>query len=86
MTTDELNVIKAEVFKEADSRYVKIAKCDEIHASVDEKLHNDDKRIDLVLQGQQHIQESLTKNNWLTMAILSVIIASVIGFFLFGRL
>lgn len=73
-----------ELKKVFDERYVLQADCNERQERINGKFANDDKRIDLILQNQVHSDKKMTLNNWLTTAILGVIITLVIGFF-FGR-
>ena len=48
MTHEEMNVIKAEIFAEADNKYVAIAVCNDKQEKVNTKFANDDKRIDII--------------------------------------
>ena len=66
-----------EIKKVLDDRYVLRSDCDTIQASVNKKLANDDKRIELVIH-----QQSI--NNWLTTAIAGGIIALLIKVFVGG--
>ena len=68
-----------ELKKVFDDRYVLQSNCSEIQESFNSKLANDDKRIDRILLLQESITKSLQKNNWLTTAVLGVIISAVIG-------
>lgn len=67
-----------EIKKVLDDRYVQIADCDNKQTVINSKLANDDKRIDRILLLQENTTKSLQKNNWLTTAILSVIIGIVV--------
>lgn len=49
MTLDELNTIKSEIFKDADNKYVQIDDCNDKQQSINKKLANDDKRIELLV-------------------------------------
>lgn len=60
-----------------DERYVQQADCDNIQAGLQNKLSNDDKRIELLV-----LQQKI--NNWLTAAIASGIVALVIKVFVGG--
>lgn len=71
-----------ELKKVFDDRYVLQSDCSEIQEEFNAKLANDDKRIDRILLLQEHNTKSLQKNNWLTTAILGVIISAVIGMIL----
>lgn len=68
-----------ELKKVFDDRYVLQSSCSEIQEGFNSKLANDDKRIDRILLLQEHNTKSLQKNNWLTTAVLGVIISAVIG-------
>lgn len=74
-----------ELKKVFDDRYVLQSDCNEKQETVNKKLANDDKRIDLILaeqkQMRQETKNGLTFNNWLTAAILGAIIAAVIAFY-----
>lgn len=67
-----------EIKKVLDDRYVQISDCDNKQTVINSKLANDDKRIDRILLLQENTTKSLQKNNWLTTAILSVIIGIVV--------
>ena len=67
-----------ELKKVFDDRYVQIADCDSKQNDINKKFANDDKRIDRILLLQENTTKSLQKNNWLTTAILSVIIGIVV--------
>lgn len=67
-----------EIKKVLDDRYVRIEDCNDKQEAVNKKLANDDKRIDRILLLQENTTKSLQKNNWLTTAILSVIIGVVV--------
>ena len=67
-----------EIKKVLDDRYVQIADCDTVQANFNKKFANDDKRIDKILLLQESNAKALQKNNWLTTAILTVIIGAVI--------
>ena len=71
-----------EIKKVLDDRYVLQSDCSEIQEGFNRKLANDDKRIDRILLLQESNTKSLQKNNWLTTAILGVIISAVIGMIL----
>lgn len=67
-----------EIKKILDDRYVQIVDCDNKQNDINKKFANDDKRIDRILLLQENTTKSLQKNNWLTTAILSVIIGIVV--------
>ena len=67
-----------EIKKILDDRYVQIVDCDSKQNDINKKFANDDKRIDRILLLQENTAKSLQKNNWLTTAILSVIIGMVV--------
>lgn len=67
-----------ELKKVFDERYVQIVDCDNVQENMNAKFANDDKRIDRLLFGQEQTLRDLKKNNWLTTAILTVIIGIVI--------
>lgn len=67
-----------EIKKILDDRYVQIVDCDNKQTDINKKFANDDKRIDRILLLQESNTKALQKNNWLTTAILSVIIGIVV--------
>lgn len=67
-----------EIKKILDDRYVQIVDCDTTQNEMNKKFANDDKRIDRIMYLQEDTNSKLTKNNWLTITILGVIITSVI--------
>ena len=67
-----------ELKKVFDDRYVLQSNCDATQQKINNKFANDDKRIDRILLLQEANTKSLLKNNWLTTAILSVIIGIVV--------
>ena len=78
LTHEEITAIKKEVIAECKNIFVQIDDCNEKQKEVNEKFANDDKRIDRILLLQENTTKSLQKNNWLTTAILSVIIGIVV--------
>ena len=74
ITHEDIQVLK----KEFDDRYVRIEDCNEKQEGINKKFANDDKRIDLILLRQEEGNKDIKKNNWLTTAILGVIISVVI--------
>ena len=48
MTHEEINALKAEIFAEADNKYVAINVCNDNQEKVSTKFANDDKRIDII--------------------------------------
>lgn len=75
---EEITAIKNEVIAECKNIFVQIDDCNDKQNKVNEKFANDDKRIDRMLLLQENTTKSLQKNNWLTTAILSVIIGIVV--------
>ena len=69
-----------EIKRVLDDRYVLQADCDATQKSINTKLANDDKRIDLILLKQEEGNNYIKKNNWLTITILGIIIAGVISY------
>lgn len=67
-----------EIKKVLDDRYVLQADCDATQQSINSKFANDDKRIDHILYLQEDTNDKLTKNNWLTITILGVILTAVV--------
>ena len=73
-----------ELKKVFDDRYVLQSDCNEIQEGVNRKFANDDKRIDLILVEQKQMRketkDGLKFNNWLTTAVLGVLVAGLITF------
>lgn len=67
-----------EIKKILDDRYVQITDCDTTQSEMNKKFANDDKRIDRIMYLQEDTNSKLTKNNWLTITILGIIITSVL--------
>lgn len=67
-----------EIKKVLDDRYVQIVDCDTTQKKINSKFANDDKRIERIMYLQEDTNNKLTKNNWLTITILGIIITSVI--------
>ena len=67
-----------EIKKILDDRYVQIVDCDTTQTEMNKKFANDDKRIDRIMYLQEDTNNKLTKNNWLTITILGIIITSVL--------
>jgi hypothetical protein len=78
LTHEDIQILK----QEFDDRYVLQSSCSEIQEGFNNKFANDDKRIDRILLLQEGFTKSLQKNNWLTTAVLGVIISAVIGMIL----
>lgn len=78
LTHEEITAIKNEVIAECKNIFVQIDDCNDKQTEVNKKFANDDKRIDRILLLQENTTKSLQKNNWLTTAILSVIIGIVV--------
>lgn len=67
-----------EIRKVFDREYVRIDDCNDKQAEINKKFANDDKRIDRIMYLQEDNNNKLTKNNWLTITILGVIVTAVI--------
>ena len=78
LTHEEITDIKKEVIAECKNIFVQIDDCNTVQAENNKRFANDDKRIDRILLLQENTTKSLQKNNWLTTAILSVIIGIVV--------
>ena len=74
ITHEDINELR----KVFDREYVRITECNEIQDSNNKKFANDDKRIDRIMYLQEDTNSKLTKNNWLTITILGIIITSVL--------
>lgn len=76
-----------ELKKVFDDRYVLQSDCNEKQSNINNKLANDDKRIDLILAEQKQMRREtksgLKFNNWLTAAVLGAIIVAFVGFYFF---
>ena len=74
-----------EIKKVLDDRYVLQSDCNEIQDGFNQKLANDDKRIDMILLEQKQMRKEtksgLKFNNWLTAAVLVAIIGAVVAFY-----
>lgn len=73
-----------ELKKVFDDRYVMQDTCNERQESINKKLANDDKRIDILIRQQELNNKQQKLNNWLTSAIAAGIITLVIKVFLGG--
>ena len=82
ITHEEITAIKKEVISECKNIFVQIDDCNTVQSENNKRFANDDKRIDRILLLQENTTKSLQKNNWLTTAILGVIISAVIGMIL----
>ena len=69
-----------ELKKVLDDRYVLQSDCDATQQNINNKLANNDKRIDLILLRQEIGNKDIKKNNWLTTTILALLISVVIGY------
>ena len=78
LTHEEVTAIKNEIIAECKNIFVQIDDCNTVQAENNKRFANDDKRIDRILLLQESNTKSLQKNNWLTTAILSVIIGIVV--------
>jgi hypothetical protein len=84
ITHDDITELKR-VF---DDRYVLQSDCNEKQEEVNKKFANDDKRIDLMIVEQKQMRKEtksgLKFNNWLTAAVLGVIVAGIVTFLFFN--
>lgn len=78
LTHEEITAIKKEVIADCKNIFVQIDDCNTVQSENQKRFANDDKRIDRILLLQENNTKSLQKNNWLTTAILSVIIGIVV--------
>ena len=78
LTHEEITAIEKEIIDKCKTMFVQIDDCNTTQAEVNKKFANDDKRIDRIMYLQEDINNKLTKNNWLTITILGVIITTVI--------
>ena len=69
-----------ELKKVLDDRYVLQSDCDATQQNINNKLANNDKRIDLILLRQEIGNKDIKKNNWLTTTILALLISGLIGY------
>ena len=67
-----------ELKKVFDDRYVLQSDCNETQEGINKKFANDDKRIERIMYLQEETNSKLTKNNWLTITILGVILTAVV--------
>lgn len=85
---NEIQALKAEIFAEADGKYVRIEDCTEKQEAVNKMFARDDKRIDLVLAEQKQMRietkNGLKFNNWLTAAVLGALIVAIVAFYFFS--
>lgn len=78
LTHEEITAIEKEIIDKCKNIFVQIDDCNTTQAEVNKKFANDDKRIDRIMYLQEDTNNKLTKNNWLTITILGIIITSVI--------
>ena len=78
LTHEEITAIEKEIIDKCKNIFVQIDDCNTTQAEVNKKFANDDKRIDRIMYLQEDTNNKLTKNNWLTITILGVIITTVI--------
>ena len=76
ITNEDIQELK----KVLDDRYVLQSDCDATQQNINNKLANNDKRIDLILLRQEIGNKDIKKNNWLTTTILALLISGVIGY------
>jgi hypothetical protein len=74
LTHEEITEIKKEVIAECKNIFVQIDDCNTTQAENNKRFANDDKRIDRIMYLQEDTNNKLTKNNWLTITILGVIL------------
>lgn len=78
LTHEEITAIEKEIIDKCKNIFVQIDDCNTTQAEVNKKFANDDKRIDRIMYLQEDANNKLTKNNWLTITILGIIITSVL--------
>lgn len=78
LTHEEITAIEKEIIDKCKTIFVQIDDCNTTQAEVNKKFANDDKRIDRIMYLQEDTNNKLTKNNWLTITILGIIITSVL--------
>lgn len=78
LTHEEITAIKKEVIADCKNLFVQIDDCTDKQNEVNKRFANDDKRIDRIMYLQEDTNNKLTKNNWLTITILGVIITTVV--------
>lgn len=78
LTHEEITAIEKEIIDKCKNLFVQIDDCNTTQAEVNKKFANDDKRIDRIMYLQEDTNNKLTKNNWLTITILGIIITSVL--------
>ena len=82
LTHEEITAIEKEIIDKCKTMFVQIDDCNTTQAEVNKKFANDDKRIDRIMYLQEDTNDKLTKNNWLTITILGVILTAVLGMIL----
>ena len=82
LTHEEITAIEKEIIDKCKNIFVQIDDCNEKQTEVNKKFANDDKRIDRIMYLQEDTNDKLTKNNWLTITILGVIITTVVAMIL----
>ena len=78
LTHEEITAIEKEIIDKCKNIFVQIDDCNTTQAEVNKKFPNDHKRIDRIMYLQEDTNNKLTKNNWLTITILGIIITSVL--------
>lgn len=78
LTHEEITAIEKEIIDKCKTMFVQIDDCNTTQVEVNKKFANDDKRIDRIMYLQEDTNNKLTKNNWLTITILGIIITSVL--------
>lgn len=78
LTHEEITAIEKEIIDKCKNIFVQIDDCTDKQNEVNRRFANDDKRIDRIMYLQEDTNSKLTKNNWLTITILGVIITTVV--------
>lgn len=83
-TTEQIDYLDGHFDERYNSKFVLVEDCTKKQKRVTDKLANDDKRIDLILQNQVNYDKKIALNNKLTVAILCGIVT--LAFTLIGML
>ena len=87
-TMEQIDYLDRHFEEKFNQKYVQIEDCNERQEAVTKRFANDDKRIDMVEQKQDHhnekMESKLTFNNWLTLGLLGAIIGAVAVILFFG--
>lgn len=83
-TMEQIDYLNKHFDDRYNEKFVHIDDCNEKQEQVNKKFANDDKRIDLILLEQKQMRketkDGLKFNNWLTTAVLGVLVAGLITF------